>query len=133
MENNLTYKTSGEFQIPDLSLRENPQSQPALASTDGCGRCISGASPDSLESDDSVGNAVSAPAGDRRSGEPEVGADDAGADDVGRSDGSAESSRPIEVGRSDEHLQGASRGSDPRGADLRITEPVQGEPNIVYA
>ena len=27
-ENNLTYKTSGEFQIPDLSLRENPQSQP---------------------------------------------------------------------------------------------------------
>ena len=86
-----------------------------------------GASPDSLESDDSVGNAVSTPAGDRRSGEPEVGADDAGADDVGRSDGSAESSRPIEVGRSDEHLQGASRGSDPRGADLRITEPVQGE------
>ena len=86
-----------------------------------------GASPDSLESDDSVGNAVSAPAGDRRSGEPEVGADDAGADEVGGSDGSAESSRPIEVGRSDEHLQGASRGSDPRGADLRITEPVQGE------
>ena len=86
-----------------------------------------GASPDSLESDDSVGNAVSAPAGDRQSGEPEVGADDARADDVGRSDGSAESSRPIEVGRSDEHLQGASRGSDPRGADLRITEPVQGE------
>ena len=28
MENNLTYKTSGEFQVPDLSLRENPQSQP---------------------------------------------------------------------------------------------------------
>ena len=86
-----------------------------------------GASPDPLESDDPDGNAVSAPAGDRRSGEPEVGADDAGADDVGRSDGSAESSRPIEVDRSDEHLQGASRGSDPRGADLRITEPVQGE------
>ena len=86
-----------------------------------------GASPDPLESDDPDGNAVSAPAGDRRSGEPEVGADDAGADDVGRRDGSAESSRPIEVGRSEEHLQGASRGSDPRGADLRITEPVQGE------
>lgn len=28
MENNLTYKTSGEFQIPDLSLRENPQNKP---------------------------------------------------------------------------------------------------------
>ena len=86
-----------------------------------------GASPDPLESDDPDGNAVSAPAGDRRGSEPEVGADDAGADDVGRSDGSAESSRPIEVDRSDEHLQGASRGSDPRGADLRITEPVQDE------
>ena len=86
-----------------------------------------GASPDPLESDDPDGNAVSAPAGDRRGSESEVGADDAGADDVGRRDGSAESSRPIEVDRSDEHLQGASRGSDPRGADLRITEPVQGE------
>ena len=86
-----------------------------------------GASPDPLESDDPDGNAFSAPAGDRRSSEPEVGADDAGADEVGGSDGSSESSRPIEVGRSDEHLQGASRGSDPRGADLRITEPVQGE------
>ena len=86
-----------------------------------------GASPDSLESDDSVGNAVSAPAGDRRSGEPEVGADDAGADEIGRSDGGNESQRPIDVGGTDEHLQGAGRGSDPRGADLRITEPVQGE------
>ena len=86
-----------------------------------------GASSDPLESDDPDGNAFSAPAGDRRSSEPEVGADDAGADEVGGSDGSSESSRPIEVGRSDEHLQGASRGSDPRGADLRITEPVQGE------
>ena len=86
-----------------------------------------GASPDPLESDDPDGNTFSAPAGDRRGSEPEVGADDAGADDVGRSDGSAESSRPIEVDRSDEHLQGASRGSDPRRADLRITEPGQGE------
>ena len=86
-----------------------------------------GASSDPLESDDPDGNAVSAPAGDRRSGAPEAGADDAGADEVGRSDGNAESSRPVEVDRADEHLQGTSRGSDPRGADLRITEPVQGE------
>ena len=86
-----------------------------------------GASPDPLESDDPDGNAVSAPAGDRRSGEPEVGADDAGADEIGRSDGGNESQRPIDVGGTDEHLQGAGRGSDPRGADLRITEPVQGE------
>ena len=86
-----------------------------------------GASPDPLESDDPVGNAVSAPAGDRRSGEPEVGADDAGADEISRGDGRTESRRPNEMGGADEHLQGASRGSDPRGTDLRITEPVQGE------
>ena len=86
-----------------------------------------GASSDPLESDDPVGNAVSAPAGDRRGSEPEVGADDAGADEIGGRDGGTESSRPDEMGGSDEHLQGASRGSDPRGADLRITEPVQGE------
>ena len=86
-----------------------------------------GASSDPLESDDSVGNAVPAPAGDRQNGEPEVGADDAGADEIGRSDGGNESQRPIDVGGTDEHLQGAGRGSDPRGADLRITEPVQGE------
>ena len=86
-----------------------------------------GASPNPLESDDPVGNAVSAPAGDRRSGEPEVRADDARADEIGGRDGGTESSRPDEMGGSDEHLQGTSRGSDPRGADLRITEPVQGE------
>ena len=79
-----------------------------------------GASPDSLESDDSVGNAVPAPAGDRQNGEPEVGADDAGADEVGRSDGNAESSRPVEVDRADEHLQGTSRGNDPRGAGVQL-------------
>ena len=86
-----------------------------------------GASSDPLESDDPDGNAVSAPAGDRRGSEPEIGADDAGADEIGGRDGGTESSRPDEMGGSDEHLQGRSRGSDPRGADLRITEPVQGE------
>ena len=86
-----------------------------------------GASPDPLESDDPVGNAVSAPAGDRRGSEPEIRADDAGTDAVGGRDGNAESSRPDEMGGADEHLQGTSRGSDPRGADLRITEPAQGE------
>ena len=131
-------RTEEHGEQPDLQDQRRisgPRPEPARESAEPAARQIRtdaadvspGASPDPLESDDSVGNAVSAPAGDRRSGEPEVGADDAGADDVGRSDGSAESSRPIEVGRSDEHLQGASRGSDPRGADLRITEPVQGE------
>ena len=131
-------RTEEHGEQPDLQDQRrisDPRPEPARESAEPAARQIRtdaadvspGASPDPLESDDSVGNAVFAPAGDRRGSEPEVGADDAGADDVGRSDGSAESSRPIEVGRSDEHLQGASRGSDPRGADLRITEPVQGE------
>ena len=131
-------RTEEHGEQPDLQDQRRisgPRPEPARESAEPAARQIRtdaadvspGASPDPLESDDSVGNAVFAPAGDRRGSEPEVGADDAGADDVGRSDGSAESSRPIEVGRSDEHLQGASRGSDPRGADLRITEPVQGE------
>ena len=131
-------RTEEHGEQPDLQDQRrisDPRPEPAREPAEPAARQIrtdapdvsQGASPDPLEPDDPDGNAVSAPAGDRRSGEPEVGADDAGADDVGRSDGSAESSRPIEVGRSDEHLQGASRGSDPRGADLRITEPVQGE------
>ena len=131
-------RTEEHGEQPDLQDQRRisgPRPEPARESAEPAARQIRtdaadvspGASPDPLESDDSVGNAVFAPAGDRRGSEPEVGADDAGADDVGRRDGSAESSRPIEVGRSDEHLQGASRGSDPLGADLRITEPVQGE------
>ena len=87
----------------------------------------SGASPHPLEPDDSVRDAVSAPAGDRRDGAPEAGTDDAGADAVGGRDGSAESPRPNEMGGPDEHLQGAGGGSDSRGADLRITEhPARG-------
>ena len=81
-----------------------------------------GASPHSLESDDLGGGPVPAPAGDRAGGAEPSGADDAEAGFGGRSDGSAESPRPIDVGGPDEHLQGAGGGSDSRGADLRITE-----------
>ena len=86
-----------------------------------------GASPHSLESDDLGGGPVPAPAGDRAGGAEPLRADDAGAGGGGRSDGSAESQRSHEMGGLDEHLQGAGRGSDSRGADLRITEhPARG-------
>ena len=86
-----------------------------------------GASAHSLESDDLGGNPVSAPAGDRAGSAEPLRADDAGAGGGGRSDGSAESQRPDEMGGPDEHLQGAGGGSDSRGADLRITEhPTRG-------
>ncbi len=131
-------RTEEHGEQPDLQDQRrisDPRPEPAREPAEPAARQIRtdapdvspGASPDSLESDDPDGNAVSAPARDRRSGEPEVGADDAGADEIGRSDGGNESQRPIDVGGTDEHLQGAGRGSDPRGADLRITEPVQGE------
>ena len=86
-----------------------------------------GASAHPLEPDDSGGNPVPAPAGDRAGSAEPVGADDAGTDVGGRSDGSAESQRSHEMGGLDEHLQGAGRGDHPQRADLRITEhPAQG-------
>ena len=86
-----------------------------------------GASSHSLESDDLGGDPVPAPAGDRAGGQPKIGADDAGAGGGGRSDGSAESQRPDEMGGPDEHLQGAGRGDYSGRADLRITEhPARG-------
>ena len=81
-----------------------------------------GASTHPLEPDDSGGNPVPAPAGDRAGGAELLRADDAEAGGGGRSDGEPESPRPNEMGGPDERLQGAGGGSDSRGADLRITE-----------
>ena len=86
-----------------------------------------GASAHPLEPDDSGGNPVPAPAGDRAGSAEPLRADDAEAGVGGGSDGSSESPRPNEMGGPDEHLQGAGGGSDSRGADLRITEhPARG-------
>ena len=96
----------------------------------------SGASPHPLEPDDPVRDAVPAPAGDRRDGKAEIGADDAGADEVGRRDGESENQRPDEMGRADEHLQGAGRRNHSERAGVQLTndapevEPVQ--PTAAY-
>ena len=81
----------------------------------------SGASSHPLEPDDPVRDAVSAPAGDRRDSEQSAGTDDAGADEVGGRDGSAESQRPDEVGRADEHAESTGRRNDPHGAGVQLT------------
>ena len=88
-----------------------------------------GASPGAVEPPDPVGAAVPPSTGDRRNGEQTVGADDAHTDAVGRSDGSSESQRPHEMGGADEQPESPSRGSDPDGVDLRLTDepPTQGE------
>ena len=87
----------------------------------------SGAQTGAVQPSGAVGEAVPAPAGDRRDGEPEAGADDAGADEVGGRDGGAESPRPDEMGGADEQPESAGRGDHPQRADLRITEhPARG-------
>ena len=87
----------------------------------------SGASPGAVESPDPVGAVVPPSAGDRRDGESALGADDAGADAVGGGDGGSESQRPDEMGGADEQPESPSRGSDPDGADLRLTEDFPSE------
>ena len=86
-----------------------------------------GASSGAVEQPDPVGEAVSPSEGDRRNSEPAVGADDAHTDAVGRGDGSSESQRPHEMGGADEQPESPSRGSDPDGADLRLTEDFPSE------
>lgn len=68
--------------------------------------------------------------GDRPDGQREAGADDAGAGEGSGSHGRAESQRPDEVGRPDEHLQSPGRGGSEDGADLQLTlSPIQEEQN----
>ena len=84
----------------------------------------SGAQTGAVQPSGAVGEAVPAPAGDRRDGEPEAGADDAGADEVGRRDGGAESPRPDEMGGADEQPEGAGGGDHPQRAGVQLTNDV---------
>ena len=129
-------RTAEHGEQPDLhDERRLPDSRPEDRGAGAAPRQVradapevpEGASAHPLEPDDSGGNPVPAPAGDRAGGAEPSGADDAGAGIGGRSDGSSESPRPNEMGGPDERLQGAGGGSDSRGADLRITEhPARG-------
>ncbi len=87
------------------------------------------ASPGAVEQPDPVRKAVPPSEGDRRNGEQPLRADDAGADAVGGGDGGPESQRPHEMGGADEQPESPGRGSNPDGADLRLTDepPIQGE------
>ena len=116
-----------ERRLPDSRLEDRGAgAAPRQVRTDAP-EVPEGASSHSLEPDDLGGGPVPAPAGDRAGGAEPLRADDAKAGVGGRSDGSAESLRPNEMGGPDEHLQGAGGGSDSRGADLRITEhPARG-------
>ena len=79
-----------------------------------------GASSGAVEQPAAVREAVPPSAGDRRGGEQPAGTDDAGADEVSGRDGIAESQRPDEVGRADEHAESAGRGNDPHGTGVQL-------------
>ena len=81
---------------------------------------LEGASSDAVEQPAAVREAVPPSAGDRRGSEQPTGTDDAGADEVSGRDGSAESQRPDEVGRADEHTESAGRGNDPYGTGVQL-------------
>ena len=91
----------------------------------------SGAQTGAVQPSGAVGEAVPAPAGDRRDGEPEAGADDAGADEVGGRDGGAESPRSDEMGGADEQPESAGGGDHPQRTGVQLTndapeaEPAQ--------
>ena len=91
----------------------------------------SGAQTGAVQPPESVGEAVPAPAGDRRDSEPETGAADAGTDETERSDGGAESPGSDEVGGPDEQPESAGGGNDPERAGVQLTadapepEPAQ--------
>ena len=70
-----------------------------------------GASSGAVEQPAAVRETVPPSAGDRRGSEHPTGTDDAGADEVSGRDGSAESQRPNEVGRADEHAESAGGGN----------------------
>ena len=65
--------------------------------------------------------AVPAPSGDRRDGEPASGADDAEAGRSSGRNGAAESPRPDEVGGPDEHLQGSDGRNPASGTYQQLT------------
>ena len=92
----------------------------------------SGAQTGALQPSGAVGEAVPAPAGDRRDGEPEAGADDAGADEVGGRDGGAESPRPDEMGGADEQPESAGGGDHPQRAGVQLTQPEPAKPLAAY-
>ena len=93
----------------------------------------SGAQTGTVQPSEPVGEAVPAPAGDRRDGEPEAGADDAGADEAKRRDGRTESPGSDEMGGPDEQPEGAGGGNDPERAGVQLTaDAPEPEPAQAY-
>ncbi len=113
----------------------DPQPEPERTGAEALGqvredeeKLPEGTSSYSLEQHDSVGEPVSAPAGDRRDSEPENGSDDAGTDAAERRDGEPESLRSDALDGVNEQSEGTDRGNDSERADFQLTLfPTEGE------
>jgi hypothetical protein len=75
---------------------------------------------DNVQPPADLGEAVPAPAGSGRSGEPEIRADNGVAD--GANEPAGQGGRPDEVDGGDEHAESADRGSDSQRTDLQLGE-----------
>ena len=112
---------------PERRLSDSrPEAEPAAGETPGQVRkdeenLPEGTSSHPLQPDVAEREAVPAPSGDRRDGEPAVGADDAPTGRGGGRDGGAESRRPDAVGGPDEHLQSPGRGNSDGGTYQQLT------------
>lgn len=111
---------SGRVQSPEPDLAESNESSARQIREDAPG--LSEESPsDSIQSPDSVGEAVLSPDGNRGDSEPENGAADGRADKIERSDGTDEIGEPAALGSDDEQSESAGGRDNPYGAGVQLT------------
>lgn len=118
----------GRLQSPESDLAEAGESAARQIRQDTAG--ISEESPtDSVQSTDSVGEAVLAPDGDRGDGEPSEGADDGRAGEAEQRDRESESDRSDVLGADDEQPESAGRRNDSirTGVQLSIFDEIPSE------
>ena len=88
-------------------------------------------SPDSLESTDSEGSAVFAPAGDRRDGAQAAGRNAAADGGAGRRDRGIEAEGSAGMGGADEQPESAGGGDHSERTGVQLTESEEAEPAII--
>ena len=129
------YERTNEYDKSELhESRRLPYSEPDLAESADAGtrqvrqdapELSERTSPNSVQSTDSVGEAVFSSDGDRPDGEPENESADGRADKIEWSDGGSESSRSDEVDRANEQPEIAGGGDNSERADLQLTQGEQ--------
>lgn len=128
-ENHERTELQGERRLSDPGSEPEPDSGDAAGQIRQDAEILSeGASPGAVLESAPVGEAVSPSEGDRRDGAEPSGNDDAEADGSSGDQREAEGRGPDAVDRTDEQLQGASRGDDPPGAGLQLNDDAEEGP-----